>query len=134
MRWMVRSAITYAWAGCSNHPSVRLPDVVIDITGEDLTLIKWRVSHESSYWEYLAALLTTTSLGVASITGFLYTQDYLRLSCLTPVKMLGGRGNSMIVRLEHSRDIFYVYKGLTYSSFLEHGGNFNTKEIRFITK
>ncbi len=57
MRQVLYASIAQIWRDCASHPLIRLPDVVVQLREKSDGTIVWRVSHESSYREYVESLM-----------------------------------------------------------------------------
>ena len=57
MRQVLHASIVQIWWHCALHPSIRLPDVVVQIGEKSDGTIVWKISHESSYREYAESLM-----------------------------------------------------------------------------
>ena len=125
MRQAIYSLIGQVWPQCAIHPSVKLPDVVIEIYEKRLGGTQWRVSHEGTYGQFLDILLPLTYLPTFKCdTWPLNVQKYVHYSSIIPVEVLGGRGSSMLVRISRVPGALYVYKGLSFSMYLESANDF----------
>ncbi|KAL8724400.1 MAG: hypothetical protein Q9166_007971 [cf. Caloplaca sp. 2 TL-2023] len=115
MREALYSSIREVWVQCSRHPSVTAPDITVQIYQDAQRHIQWRISHESLYNQYVASL---SSVGNLLRCGEVKLQPYSTVdySTLIPIRQLGGRGRTAVVR---SSDTLYVFKGVEFGSFLE---------------
>ena len=127
MRQAIYSCIAEVWQRCASYPSILLPDVVVQIHGDLARNIEWQILHESSYQEYLQGLIPTklvrTSLIPRSQQG---RAAFVSLASLRFFNVLGGRGDTTLVRLDNGPHFRrkYVYKGLSYRHFLQFGSCF----------
>ena len=138
MREALYSSIRGMWVQCTRHLSVTTPDVIVEIYEDAERQIKWRISHESLYNQYVESLLPVSNLfRWGKVEPQVHnTIDY---SCLAPIRHLGGRGRTAVVRSSPSSKALYVFKGLDFDAFLESRTDFHPQrdvcyhEIRTIS-
>jgi hypothetical protein len=111
MREAITESVTQAWQVCASHPSIRLPDVIVEIQQDSRSKLIWNISHESTFQEYLEALLPTETVQASIIQNsnseFTWVlQDSLQLS-----DVLGGRGAALKHSLRCARAILHDYWG-----------------------
>lgn len=134
MRQVLHASIVQIWRDCASHPSIRLPDVVVQIGEKSGGMIVWRISHESSYRKYLEGLMPSELVQSSLILDSRPTRTaFVSLESLRFFAVLGGRGNTTIVHLEDGTDskTTYVYKGLSFRLFLEQGAGFGDERKAF---
>ncbi|PNP51217.1 hypothetical protein THARTR1_08121 [Trichoderma harzianum] len=121
MRQGIYELISHVWPLCASNPSIRLPDVIVHIQQDDDGQTTFRISHESAFREYLASLLSVSSIKDALIPQARTTKlHYIPLESLQFSDLLGGRGGTTVTRLKDEKDgESYVYKGLSFRLFLE---------------
>jgi Protein kinase domain len=121
MRVAIRSLIHQVWPHCTMDPSIRLQDVVVDIYEDSKQQLQWRVCHEAIFTQYIQSLLPQSELFSGDpkiLPGAEDTYEYIHYSTLILVQILGGRGNSQLVRNSARPGKLYVFKGLDFSYFL----------------
>ena len=130
MREAIQNLVHTVWQQCSQEPIIRDPDIVVEIQECD-GQITWNISHETSYKDYLESLKTLETLSASSgLDSKDYSISFMR--SLRPVDVLGGRGDVTLVRVVDvapsalTKEL-YVYKGLTFRSFLELGCEYENK-------
>ena len=134
MRQVLHASIVQIWRDCAYHPSIRLPDVVVQIGEKSGGTIVWRISHECSYREYAESLIPSELIQSSLIPNSQPTQTALvSLESLRFSAILGGRGDTTIVHFEGGTKskTTYVYKGLSFRLFLEQGTGFRTERQAF---
>ena len=134
MRQVLHASIVQIWRDCASHPSIRLPDVVVQIGEKSGGMIVWRISHESSYREYVECLMPSELVQSSLILDSQPTRTaFVSLETLRFFAVLGGRGDTTIVQLEGGTDskTTYVYKGLSFRLFLEQGAGFGDERQAF---
>lgn len=123
MREALYSSIRGMWNQCIGHPSVTAPDVTVEIYEDAERQSQWRITHESSYNQYVESLLPVSDLfrwGKVE----LQVCNTIEYSCLARIRHLGGRGRTALVRSSPSSKALYVFKGLDFGAFLEFGVDF----------
>lgn len=133
MRKAIRYMVGSVLSQCSLHPSMKLPDAVIEVYETRTGSIQWRICHESSYIQYLQALLPLDHLSSVKDRPFIIPKP-IHYSSMIPIQMLGGRGGSMLVRIAREPAALYVYKGLKFSMFLESGEDFPHERDAFYSE
>lgn len=124
MREEVWWSIANVWDSCSRHPSVKTPDVVVEIYEDEHDRLQWRLSHLSVYVDYLEQLLPLAKalyeeLPLEAYETFL-TVD---ISNLIYYGAFAGRGDSKLVRLQTHSELL-VFKGLDLAEYLISGTDF----------
>ena len=118
MREALYLSIREVWDQCIQHPSVTAPDVTVEIYEDEYRQHQWRISHESSYNQYVESLLPMSDLFQCG-EGKPETYSTIDYSCLTQISHLGGRGSTAMVRSSLSPESLYVFKGVDFGTFLE---------------
>ena len=135
MRRVLYASIAQIWRECASHPSIRLPDVVVQVGGKsDGGTIGWRVSHESSYREYVESLMPSQLVHSSLVPDSRPTRTaFVPLGSLRFSAVLGGRGGATMVHLgnDAKSNPTYVYKGLSFRLFLEQGTGFGDERRAF---
>ena len=118
MREALYKSIREVWDQCIQHPSITAPDVTVEIYQDAYQQHQWRISHESSYNQYVESLLPMSDLFQCR-EGKLETYSTIDYSCLTHIRHPGGRGRTAVVRSSLSPEALYVFKGVDFGAFLE---------------
>jgi len=127
MREALYSSVCRVWDQCAMHPSISAPDVTVEIYEDAERQDQWRISHESSYKQYVESLLPISSLfqsGEAKLQAY-YTVDY---SSLVQIGHLGGRGRTAVVRCSSGSGSLHVFKGVDFGTFLESRADFEHRK------
>lgn len=121
MRQAIYDSIAHVWPICASNPTIRLPDVIIQIQQDDHGETTCRISHENAFREYLASLLPVDSIEQALIPEFdKIGPHYTSIESLQFSEKLGGRGGTTATRHRDRTDGgLYAYKGLSFRLFLE---------------
>ena len=116
MREAVSQSVSEVWDECSIHPSVKMPDVVVEIYEDTEHLLQWRISHLGVYKNYATQLLPLDGLiGKDEVASQAYkTVDF---SSLDYHGCLGGRGDTAMVSSDDSNTPF-VFKGVDMVTYL----------------
>ncbi|MCJ1449403.1 MAG: hypothetical protein MMC23_009923 [Stictis urceolatum] len=131
MRLAIQSSISQAWQECASHPSVRLPDVVVQIQENEHGEVSWQIIHESSYREYVGGLMTTEHVRSTLIPESRRSQlELMPLGSSQLSDVLGGRGDTTLTQTSNGSDTrrTFVYKGLSFRPFLELGSGFHDEK------
>lgn len=116
MRTALWSAIASVWVECSEQPTVRDPDVIIDvhdIGSTDLaSRITWSICHDNIFNHYIDLLLSPSQLSVKQ------TMDTVDFNCLIRLSQLGGRGCTTLVHTTSDPMSQLVFKGIDFRTFL----------------
>ena len=131
MRLAIQSSISQAWQECASHPSVRLPDVVVQIQENEHGEVSWQIIHESSYREYVGGLMTIEHFRSTLIPESRRSQlELMPLGSLQLSDVLGGRGDTTLTQTSNGSDTrrTFVYKGLSFRPFLELGSGFHDEK------
>lgn len=137
MRESLYASIREAWNQCMAHPSATTPDVTIEIYEDIERHNQWRISHESLYNKYLQ-FLSPLSHVFRCAEEQLPVYDTVDYSSLIPIRHLGGRGTTALVRSSQSSETLGVFKGVDFGTFLgsqiafEHMKDTCYREIRTI--
>jgi hypothetical protein len=62
MRKATDCLVYRVWPECCFHPAIWIQDVFVDVHEDAEQIVQWRISHESSYREFLATLLSPEKL------------------------------------------------------------------------
>lgn len=134
MRQVLYASIAQIWRDCASHPLIRLPDVVVQLREKSDGTIVWRVSHESSYREYVESLMPSELVHSSLVPDSRPTRTaFVSLESLRFSAVLGGRGGTTMVHLGNDAKSkpTYVYKGLSFRLFLEQGTGFGDERQAF---
>ncbi|MCJ1422408.1 hypothetical protein MMC29_000288 [Sticta canariensis] len=116
MRIAIWSTVATVWAECSEQPTVRDPDVIInvyDFGSTDLTSrITWSICHDDTFNNYIDLLLSPSQLFVKQ------TVDTVDFKCLIRLNQLGGRGCTTLVHTTSDPTSQLVFKGIDFRTFL----------------
>lgn len=116
MRMAIWSAIATVWVECSDKPSIKEPDVVIDVYDLGLTdlapNITWSICHENLFNDYVDLLLPHSRLSVKQ------PMDTVDFKSLIRLNQLGGRGCTTLVHTLSEPQSKYVFKGIDFRTFL----------------
>ena len=116
MRTAIWMAIATVWAECSEQPTVKDPDVIIDIHDTGLTdltsCITWSICHDDSFYYYIDLLLSPSQL---SIEQSMKTVDF---KSLIRLHQLGGRGCTTLLYTASDPTSQFVFKGIDFRTFL----------------
>ncbi|KAL8713168.1 MAG: hypothetical protein Q9220_002689 [cf. Caloplaca sp. 1 TL-2023] len=115
MREAIYSSIRGVWGQCTKHPSIAAADVTVEIYEDMNGRKRWRISHESSYDEYVESLSAVPDFvraGACSLQAY----EFVDFSSLVQLSHPGGRGRVTVVR---SAGASYVFKGVDFGAYLE---------------
>ena len=116
MRIAIWSAVATVWAECSEQPTVRDPDVIIDVYGFGSTdlasRITWSICHDDIFNNYIDLLLSPSQLFVKQ------TVDMVDFKCLIRLSQLGGKGCTTLVHTTSDPTSQLVFKGIDFRTFL----------------
>ncbi|KAI1076824.1 kinase-like domain-containing protein [Whalleya microplaca] len=125
MRRAIWSAIATIWAECSDQPTVKDPDVIIDIFDHASTGIlpdvSYSIYHEPIFNDYVDLLLPPSQLSVEQ------PMDTVDFKSLTRLGSLGGRGCTTLVCTPSEPFSEVVFKGIDFRTFLT---NYESEHIQ----
>lgn len=116
MRMAIWSAVATVWTECSDVPTVKEPDVVIDV--HDLGSINlqprvtWKICHEDLFSDYVNMLLPVSKLVIKQAVETVDFESLIRLN------QLGGRGCTTRVHTRADLQAQFVFKGIDFRTFL----------------
>jgi len=122
MRKALYSSIHRIWDRLAKHPSIKAPDVIIEIYEDTKGQYQWRISHESLYESFVESLLPLGST-FQSEGAKPQSYDTVDYPTLVQISHPGGRGRTTVVRSSSSFDSIYVFKGVDFGTFLESRDN-----------
>ncbi|MCJ1352998.1 MAG: hypothetical protein MMC33_002982 [Icmadophila ericetorum] len=125
MRKAVRDSIQQQWNRCLQANDIKMPDLVIEISGDGDGRAQFLVCHESSYEQYIKSLQSLNALFENQRTKH-QTCSLTEYSELTFSDSLGDRGNSALARMLSNSSEYLVFKGADFARFLESPKLFNT--------
>ena len=126
MREVIQFSISQIWQDCASHPSIHLPDVIVQIRQDTHGEVIWSITHESTFQEYLKCLLPVDAVQASLFQDPRITEiDLVPQNSLLFSHVLGGRGCTTIARFRNAPiNQRYVYKGLSFLLYLEMGQSF----------
>lgn len=125
MRDAVEASIAQVWDCCSNHPCIRMPDVVVEIYNDEHGRCQWRLAHLSVYGDYLQQLLPLAQVLYEEVPLDTYeTFDTIDISSLSYHGGFRSRGDDKLVRLQSKPDSLFVFRGVDFAAYLKVGSAF----------
>ncbi|KAL7916868.1 putative serine/threonine protein kinase, variant 1 [Trichoderma velutinum] len=133
MRQGIYDSIAYVWPICASNPSIRLPDVIVQIRQDHHGETTCRISHETVFLDYLASLLPVAFVKDVLLRQVRITElQYISLESLQFSDKLGGRGGTTVTRFKDQEDgELYVYKGLGFRLFMEDQAEYKSERDTF---
>ncbi|MCJ1460776.1 hypothetical protein MMC28_011158 [Mycoblastus sanguinarius] len=117
MRQAVWASIDRVWQRCAKHYAIKDPDIMVEIYEDPQSQLRWRLTHEDSYEQYLNLLLPTDQL-LSDSGDTPQSYDTIDYSNLLYVETMGGRNDCTVIRRRSNPDSLYVFKGINFQSFL----------------
>lgn len=125
-REAISSSIAKVWDACSEHPSIKLPDVVVEIYEDADHQCQWSISHMSVFEDYIEQLRPLHQVLNEEIPLDAYeTFDTVDIPSLEYHNTLGGRGDTILVNLIPDPDSLLVFKGLDFVKYLQDPSGFH---------
>ncbi|MCJ1246649.1 hypothetical protein MMC30_003858 [Trapelia coarctata] len=116
MRMAIWSAIAAVWAECSEQPTIKDPDIVIDVYDiGSINLpsrVMWSICHEDIFNDYVDLLFLPSQLSVKQ------PMDTVDFKSLIRLNQLGGRGCTTLMYTASDPLSQYVFKGIDFRTFL----------------
>ena len=135
MRQVIYASVGQVWDDCASHPSIQLPDIVVQIEPKLGGGMNWRITHESSHQEYVHSLVSSETFQTSLTPRSRLNQiAFVSLESLRFWALLSeGRGDTTIVGFSDSTEgqVKYVYKGMSFRTFLTRGNDFEYEKQAF---
>lgn len=125
-REAIALSITKVWNACEEHPSIKIPDVVVEIYEDAEHRWQWIVSHLSVYNDYTKKLRSLRQVLHEEVPLDGYdTFETVDVPSLHYHESLGGRGDAKLVHKSSYPESLFVFKGLDMMKYLLYASEFD---------